>query len=461
MTPAAAPAATLPAPERSARATAAWLALAVVAGAIAAAGTAPAAALFLLLAVTCAVGVLHSPFVFVWLLTAQTGIGFGFFQDVALRLGAVTIHLNGLRWAAIAVACTMILVRYGQLRIPRYMGGWIALTVLAAIGIAWSPVRIEGIKQTLLYVMPLLITAVAWLAIRQREEVYALRTAMYVALVIGAAIGLVPFLAGGLLGGTLDYAGRPLNRVFGYFLLPVLALGLARLHRRPDALHAALVAAVFALGLLTLSRTTILAMLLMGALLIVFASTRTRLLAGGLLLLFFTTVLSYDALRGRILASPQHGFTPRIEVVGRGSEARVFFGGIDTSGRGMAWLHTTIHALQSPWLGHGTGSASEYVARITRGVAVFPHNEFLRAFHDWGAVGLAVSLLVFAVPIIGFNRIRRRGRDDTSRELALAAMLTWVGFVVTAVFDNTLLYYVFFTHNVFLLSVLALKAEEL
>jgi O-antigen ligase len=438
-----------------------WLAAALGAGAAAAAGMAPFLALALLLVLACAVGVLHSPFVFLWMLTALTGIGFGFGHNEALQLGGFSIHINGLRWAVITAACALILFRTGQAPLPRLLGAWAVLVLLAAAGVFWSPVPLEGVKQTLLYLVPLLVGMVAVLAITSREHIQSLRSAMFLAMIAGAVIGLAPFLAGGLLGSTLDEGNRPLHRAFGTFLMPILALALARLRHRPDLTHSAITIAVFALGVLTLSRTTVLTMLIMGLVLVLIGPLRLKLAFTALLVAFTLTALSYEPLRERIFSDPNRGFTARVEITGSGSEARILAGGIDTSGRGFAWLQTTLSALKTPWTGQGTGSATLFVTRLTHGIAVFPHNEYIRAFHDWGVGGLVLSFAVFLIPIVGFVRLQRVARDDATRELAFAAVLTWIAFAVVSVFDNTLLYYTFFTHNVFLVSVMALRSNVL
>jgi O-antigen ligase len=84
----------------------------------------------------------------------------------------------------------------------------------------------------------------------------------------------------------------------------------------------------------------------------------------------------------------------------------------------------------------------------------------VRAFHDWGVPGLLVVLAALVVPIIAFARLRRRATRELTRELALAAALTWIAFAGVSIFDNTLLYFTFFTQNIFLVSALALRAEQ-
>jgi O-antigen ligase len=437
-----------------------WTGAAVAAGVAAAAGMAPFLALALLLLVACAVGVLHSPFVFLWILTALTGIGFGFGHSEALEIGGYTIRINGLRWALIISTCVLILLRGRRVHLPPILRPWLLLVLLAAVGVFWSPVPVEGVKQLLLYAAPLLVALVALYAVTREQDIHALRSALFLAMGLGAIVGIVPFLAGGALGGTLDAGGRPLERTFGTFLLPILALSLARLRQRPDVTHAAIAVAVFSLGVLTLSRTTVATMMLLGLVLVVLGPLRLKLSVGALLVIFTTVALSWEPLSERIFTDSRRGFTPTIEIMGTGSSAQIIAGGIDTSGRGFVWLQTAFSAARTPWRGQGTGSATDFVTRITAAEAVFPHNEYLRSFHDWGVPGLLVVIAAFVVPIVAFARLRRRATRELTRELALAAALTWIAFAAVSVFDNTLLYFTFFTQNIFLVSALALRAEQ-
>jgi O-antigen ligase len=101
------------------------------------------------------------------------------------------------------------------------------------------------------------------------------------------------------------------------------------------------------------------------------------------------------------------------------------------------------------------------VAERTRGGALFPHNEYLRVFHDLGVIGLGALFAAFATVILALRKLHRTTASRTTRELALAALLCWAAFALISLFDNPLGYFVFFTHNVFLLTALAFRSAAL
>jgi hypothetical protein len=481
----------------------AWaLLVAAAAGAAAFAGAAPFIILATVLLVACGVGVLHSPVVFLWIITAISGIGLGWTDTAALDIAGRNININGLRWALVIVTCVVVLVRLrgadvwhdrhdgraeprpgaGRdsgaghdspvqpvprglhiprgLHVPRELRGWLAFALLAAVGVLWSPDRFEGVKQSLLFAAPLLTAMVVLRSVRHSDEIAALRTALYIAAALGAVVGVLPALAGDVLGGSFDPEGRLLHRAFGTFMLPVMALSLARL-RYGDARHGLAALALFALALSTLSRTTVATMILLAFLTLGGTSWRLRSGLAALVLLLTVTAYTYEPVRERIFADQRRGFTAKVEISGAGQDAQLHVGGLQLSGRGLVWLQTWTNAVRAPVLGHGTGSSTSFLTARTSGFIVLPHNEYLRAFHDLGALGLAALLAAFGTVLLALRRLRHAAVSRPTRELALAALLCWAAFVVIALFDNPLGYFVFFTHNVFLLTALALRSAQL
>lgn len=107
-----------------------------------------------------------------------------------------------------------------------------------------------------------------------------------------------------------------------------------------------------------------------------------------------------------------------------------------TAGRAVAWPQIFSHALENWVFGRGAGSASAFTAAVT-GHARFPHphNEYLRIFHDTGAVGLALFLAVFAELALYRHRASRTAPDapllftqlrTTVRSSTLAVLLLFV-----------------------------------
>jgi O-antigen ligase len=432
----------------------------VAAGAAAAAGVAPFATLATVLFVACGIGVLHSPLVFLWIITAISGIGLGWTDTAAIELAGRTINISGLRWALVIATSVVVLLRYRGAAVPRALRGLLPFLLATALGILWAADRFEGVKQFLLYAAPLLIALVVMRTVRQRADIMALRSALYVAAGLGTVMGLVPALAGDVLGGPFDPEGRLLHRSFGMFLVPVMALAMARF-RYGDAKHGLLALAVFVLALPTQARNALGAMLAMPLFMMLGTSWRLRVALAGLLLVAGMTAYTYEPLRERIFADPQRGFTLKVEIRGSGQDAQLEIAGLQLTGRGLVWLQTMTNAVRAPWLGHGTGSSTTFLAHRTGGYILLPHNEYLRIFHDLGAFGLVLLLGGFASVLVALSRVHRAATSLMTRELALAALLCWLAFVLIAVVDNPLGYFFFFTSNVFLLSALALRSAEL
>ena len=141
-------------------------------------------------------------------------------------------------------------------------------------------------------------------------------------------------------------------------------------------------------------------------------------------------ILSVPALHKRFLSAGDRGLS-----VGGTS--------ISTQGRAQIWAAVFKDAQQSPWIGHGPGSSSLYVAKVTSGVVKEPHNDYLRLFHDYGIVGVFLWLwLIYSL----FKTIRKGYRIAERRNLlgAQRCIVSGLGVIVTVLIcmltDNILVY---------------------
>jgi O-antigen ligase len=130
-----------------------------------------------------------------------------------------------------------------------------------------------------------------------------------------------------------------------------------------------------------------------------------------------------------------------------------FFGGVSTqkfevaglqinsSGRINMWSATITSALDSPIVGQGMGSSQQLIERLFPRLG-HPHNDYLRVWHDLGAVGVALLITAMA----SWMRVLWRGwyeaeRGGTRRAIfELSAMLLLVGLMLVMVPDNALIY---------------------
>jgi len=110
-----------------------------------------------------------------------------------------------------------------------------------------------------------------------------------------------------------------------------------------------------------------------------------------------------------------------------------------TSGRVNLWTQTFASALESPWIGKGAGSASAFVA-ATFGDIEHPHNDYLRVFHDYGAVGLFLFLVSLMYLIRACWRNWSGAVDVFEARLGLASLLGLLSAVMMMLTDNTLDY---------------------
>lgn len=120
---------------------------------------------------------------------------------------------------------------------------------------------------------------------------------------------------------------------------------------------------------------------------------------------------------------------------------RLFGIPINGSGRVAIWSRTLQSISEAPVFGQGTGSV-EQMLRATFGGISHPHNDYLRLWHDVGAVGLTLFLLAvvaIVLPIAKAWLSNRRG-DSPDSTLVATGFLTAVGFLAGMFTDNVLVY---------------------
>jgi O-antigen ligase len=127
-----------------------------------------------------------------------------------------------------------------------------------------------------------------------------------------------------------------------------------------------------------------------------------------------------------------------------------FFGGyapikvagleIASSGRATYWQATIESWLQSPWVGHGAGSASTLIDSKFPGIG-HPLNEYLRLLHDYGIVGTTLWLWgLFRLLGLAWRRANLRTSLGQQPAIQRAAVLGIFSLLGTMVTDNPLVY---------------------
>jgi O-antigen ligase len=118
---------------------------------------------------------------------------------------------------------------------------------------------------------------------------------------------------------------------------------------------------------------------------------------------------------------------------------------INVSGRMQMWKAIIHSALQAPVIGQGLGSAEQVVALAfadTRGRMAQPHDDYLRVWHDLGAIGLTLYLLAVLGWTVALGRqwyFAERGRLRVA-SVEFAGLLVIVALSLVEVTDNPIVY---------------------
>lgn len=112
---------------------------------------------------------------------------------------------------------------------------------------------------------------------------------------------------------------------------------------------------------------------------------------------------------------------------------------VNTSGRSVLWELTWKDSLNNLWFGQGPGSANEFISGMFPAVG-HPHNDYLRIFHDFGIVGVALWLFGFAALLIGALGRARKSRDGREWRVHISAALALSAVAVGMITDNVIVY---------------------
>jgi O-antigen ligase len=149
---------------------------------------------------------------------------------------------------------------------------------------------------------------------------------------------------------------------------------------------------------------------------------------------------------GLALAAALVAFAPPFHHRFFGGDASLHVGeyAINANGRMAFWRLMVESASTAPLAGHGLGSSQAVMAAefFETDEIRHPHNDYLRLWHDLGAVGLALLLAAFLLWSAVLARAWRRGdrADDPARAVPLFALLVLVEVMLAMVTDNVLIY---------------------
>jgi O-antigen ligase len=311
--------------------------------------------------------------------------------------------------------------------------------LVALLSIGWAPPEMEGIQNGLVY--SLFGTGVLLggaLSVYEPQRTSA---------VVARGMTWIFWVTLGIVVLQLARYGLPVvvaaYRNSGWYVTPrsialVLLLSLSwHLSRWYDgsARAAAMSLALLAGQAATLSRlATATGVVLLAVMVILQVRFRpTRMLANlpllaGIVIAAAATALYYEPVRRRMFEG----------------DTSIQIGGIkvNASGRMELWTVVTASARERPVLGHGLGSAQRLLGTQFSGEIGHPHNDYLRLWHDVGAIGAGLMLLAWGHWLMVLLRTwyraeRKRGPPAAD---SLAALLALLGLMVTMLADNAVVY---------------------
>jgi O-antigen ligase len=140
-------------------------------------------------------------------------------------------------------------------------------------------------------------------------------------------------------------------------------------------------------------------------------------------------------------------FQKRFFWEGSGTLADVAEGNFLSFGRFESWPDIWDEAWKQPWLGHGAGSAYDFVPTVWENMH-HVHNDYLRVGFEGGLVGVALFLGVMVWQLYDLRR-RIQQSQGMVRTAFAAAWLGFLVFMISAITDNTLSYNLWYMNPLF------------
>lgn len=135
---------------------------------------------------------------------------------------------------------------------------------------------------------------------------------------------------------------------------------------------------------------------------------------------------------------------------GKGTLSEALSGDMVDFGRRDTWIQVWDTGWERPLLGHGVGSAFDYVPTVWLD-SNHVHNDYLRIFYELGFVGLGLFACVMTWQLITLRRQIALAQDDRVREMFAAAWLGFCALLLSCTTDNTIIYHVYYNNPLFAL----------
>ncbi|MBO6560594.1 MAG: O-antigen ligase family protein [Nisaea sp.] len=313
-----------------------------------------------------------------------------------------------------------------EARWPVFM--FLLFTAWIAYGFIFYRVTVPGIQNTVIIISSILAFIVAaQVAMSIRSPSRTIVRAILIAIWIPAVIYVLAIPVFGF-GHTEVFAPRSLA---GFLLIGIaIHCGYWRHGSRGDLWLALF---LYAVVVLSLSR----AAMGMGLGVFILAQMRLNSFAGWVRLI--TILVTAVGLAAFLLLN----FEPLKQRFFSGDLSAAVGGvQINTMGRIAAWTTVINSALEAPIVGKGPASSTEALANLHAGIE-HPHNDYLRIWHDYGAIGLLLWFSAFGSMMLAcrqqYKRFQKWGARETS--LGAATGLAQITLLALMLTDNVLIYF--------------------
>lgn len=307
---------------------------------------------------------------------------------------------------------------------------WIAFSGILWISLAWAPgLERRNVQETIQLCMPVLVGMIAASVIRTRADLRRLMSMFSITFVL-LAIFTAIFLAGVFDEEYIKTRVRPAA-------LTMTLVGCVYLSGYPHRKVWPIVGwlACAALTVATQSRMAAMTLLLAPVIFPMFKNRRTNIATACVFAvlgigLFYTPVIQ-----------------KRFFEDGSGKLTEAFQGDYAGAGRFEAWPQIWEEAKSKPLIGHGVGSAYDFVPLVWEDTN-HCHNDYLRLFFETGVIGLTFFVIAAIYQLV----VLHRQIGSTRGAVRSAYVAVWLGFwamLVSSATDNTILYNIYFTDSLF------------
>ena len=347
----------------------------------------------------------------------------------------------------------------------RIRGAWTRSDVPYLLFLAWAVFRAYGVpdlfdavKDLVFFSLFLVICMVSRLFVAEKQgRTLTVSYALFAGAALSVALLLV-FVPMGAVAWTPTGLASPLGkRPLALFLMVVFSASLSVWlfsatsgTRRLGAVWSVAVGGVI---VPTLSRTVIATLLVvhLPAALLLRSSRRLTSVGNAVRIPFYAVLVTAIVVLSLKNYTVQERFF--FQTGGSRAEDLLYWRNLNTMGRSNVWPEIWRHAKTAPWIGHGTGSARSY-SKLICGWE-HPHCDYLRVFHDQGAIGLAFFVGFWLLKVRRLWALQRYGRTPAARQSAFAALVAVIGVLLSFVTDNTIVY----TYAMIPLAILVGAAE--